>query len=179
LNAPRLRVFYALWPDRIVNIALVDAARRMHRVVAGTRTRDDSIHLTLAFVGDVDGVQLTELMAPPADLAVTPFTLALDRWGCWARNGIAWVAPSRVPDPLRELSAGMEAWLRGSGFEMEARPFNPHITLVRKAQCATLPDSAPCLQWRVEDFVLVRSTLAPDGSRYEIIGRWPLLNANA
>ncbi len=26
----------------------------MRRVVSGIRTRDDSIHLTLAFVGDVD-----------------------------------------------------------------------------------------------------------------------------
>jgi len=179
LNVPRLRVFFALWPDRSVNIALSDAARRMHRVVGGTRTRNDSIHLTLAFVGDVDGEQLTGLLAPPARLTVTRFTLTLDCWGCWPRNGIAWVAPSRVPGPLRELASGMEAWLRDAGFEMDDRPFNPHATLVRKAQCAPLPDSAPSIEWQVEDFVLVQSTLGPDGSRYEIIGRWPLLNAKS
>ena len=179
MNVPRLRVFFALWPDRSVNIALSDAARRMHRVVGGTRTRNDSIHLTLAFVGDVDGEQLTGLLAPPLRLTVTRFTLTLDCWGCWPRNGIAWVAPSRVPDPLRELAAGMAAWLRAAGFEVDDRPFNPHVTLVRKAQCAPFSDSAPSMQWRVEDFVLVRSTLAPDGSRYEIIGRWPLSNVNS
>jgi len=59
--------------------------------------------------------------------------------GLLAAHGIAWMAPSRVPDPMRELAARMEAWLRDAGFEMDARPFNPHVTLVRKAECAPLP----------------------------------------
>ena len=176
MNLQRGRVFYELWPDRRTHSALADAAGRLHRVVSGRPTRDDSIHLTLAFIGNVEGARLTELLQPPARLTVPRFTLTLDRWGCWPRNGIAWVAPSRVPDPLRELAAGMEAWLRDSGFEMDTRPFSPHVTLVRKARCAPLPDSAPSIAWQVEDFVLVRSTLGPDGSRYEIIGRWLLEN---
>jgi RNA 2',3'-cyclic 3'-phosphodiesterase len=151
----------------------------MYRAVSGRCTRDDSIHLTLAFVGDVDSVRLAELLAPPAELTVARFTLTFDSWGCWPRNAVAWVAPSRVPGPLRDLAARMEAWLRDSGFELDVRPFNPHVTLVRKAQCAPLPDSTPSIEWQVEDFVLVRSALAPAGSRYEIIGRWPLLNADS
>lgn len=149
----------------------------MHRVVGGRRTRDDSIHLTLAFVGDVDSLRLAELLVPPAELSITRFTLTLDCRGCWPRNGIGWMAPSRVPDPLRKLAAELEAWLRDAGFELDVRPFNPHVTLVRKAQCMPLTDSTPSIEWQVEDFVLVRSTMAPEGSRYETIGRWPLLNA--
>ena len=179
MNPQRLRVFYALWPDRSVNGALAEVARHMHRAVSGRRTRDDSIHLTLAFVGDVDSVRLPELLAPPAVLTVARFTLTLDCWGCWPRNGVAWVAPSSVPDALRELAAGMEAWLRDAGFEMDVRPFNPHVTLIRKAQCAPLPGSMPGIQWKVEDFVLVQSKPAPDGSRYETIGRWPLLGSDS
>lgn len=151
----------------------------MHRAVSGRRIRDDSIHLTLAFVGDVDSARLAELLAPPAELAVARFTLTFDCWGCWPRNGIAWVAPSRVPDALRELAARTETWLREAGFEMDVRPFNPHVTLVRKALCAPLPGSTPSIEWQVEDFVLVRSTLAPDGSRYETIGRWPLAGVDS
>ena len=173
-----MRVFYALWPGPSANSALTEAARQLHRVVGGRPTRDDSIHLTLAFVGDVDGVRLAELLAPPPGLTVPRFCLTFDRWGCWPRNGIAWMAPSVVPEPLRELAGEMEAWLRDSGFEMDGRPFVPHATLVRKAKCAPLPDLAPRLEWQVDEFVLVRSTLAPEGSRYEIIGRWPLRNQN-
>jgi len=179
LNPQRVRVFYALWPDRSANSALIEAAKRLQGMVSGRSTRDDSIHLTLAFVGDVDNARLAELLAPPAGLTVPRFTLTLDRWGCWPRNGIAWVAPTRVPDPLRELAGGMEAWLRDAGFEIDVRPFAPHVTLVRKAQCVPLPGPAPRLEWQVEEFVLVRSTLAPDGSRYEIIGRWQLMHPNS
>jgi 2'-5' RNA ligase len=173
-----LRVFYALWPDRTVNNALARTAQQMCRAVSGRRTRDDSIHLTLAFVGDVDSERLAELLAPPAELTVARFTLTFDCWGCWPRNAVAWVAPSRTPEPLRELAARMQAWLGDAGFELDVRPFSPHVTLVRKAQCAPLPDSAPSIEWQVEDFVLVRSALGAAGSRYEIIGRWSLLNAD-
>jgi 2'-5' RNA ligase len=174
LNLQRARVFYALWPDRSANSALTEAATRLHRVVGGRPTREGSIHLTLAFVGDIEGARLTELLTPPAGLTVPRFTLTLDRWGCWPSNAIAWVAPKRVPDPLRRLAGGLVAWLRDAGFDMEVRPFAPHVTLVRKAQCAPLAELAPSIGWQVEEFVLVRSTFAPDGSRYEIIGRWPL-----
>jgi len=174
----RLRLFYALWPDKRVNILLAKAAQRIHRAVGGNCAREESIHLTLAFVGDVDEARLTELLKPPAELTVDRFTLTLDRWGCWPRNGIAWVAPSRTPAQLHELAAGMAAWLRGVGFEMEIRRYDPHVTLVRKAKCVPLPDSMPQIQWDVADFILVRSKLAPDGARFETVGRWPLLNAH-
>ncbi len=178
MSTQRLRLFYALWPDPCVNSALAIVARRMHCTVGGNRAQDESIHLTLAFVGDVDEARLTELLAPPAELTVDRFTLTLDRWGCWPRKGIAWVAPSRIPAQLHELAAGMATWLRGVGFEMESRRYDPHVTLVRKAKCVPLPESMQRIQWDVADFILVRSRLAPDGSRYETVGRWPLLNAH-
>ncbi len=179
LSTGTQRVFFALWPDARVRAALAQAARRMHRVSQGQRTRDGSIHLTLAFLGAVDVENLPRLLAPPAGVFTSAFLLTLDDWGCWARNGVGWAAPSHIPGPLRSLAANLEAWLRGAGFELKQRPFTPHVTLVRKAQCAPLPDSMPPVDWQVEDFVLVRSTLSPEGSRYQSIGRWPLLDPKA
>jgi 2'-5' RNA ligase len=174
LGTGRARVFFALWPDAAVRGALADTARRMHRALHGRRTREDSIHLTLAFVGDIGVERLAPLLAPPAEVTTRAFGLTLDEWGCWPRNGIGWVAPSRVPDRLRELVAALEEWLRGAGFDLESRPYSPHITLTRKAHCAPLPDAMPPIEWQVAEFVLVQSQLAQDGSRYRTIGRWPL-----
>lgn len=176
LSARTQKVFFALWPDARVHAELAQAARRMHRVWHGRRILDDRIHLTLAFVGAVGVENVARLLAPPADVFTSAFLLTLDDWGCWARNGIGWAAPSHIPEPLRELAANLEGWLRGAGFELEHRAFTPHVTLVRKAQCAPLPDSMTPIAWQVEDFVLVRSTVSSDGSRYQSIGRWPLLN---
>jgi 2'-5' RNA ligase len=179
LSVRTQRVFFALWPDVRVRTELAQAAQRMHRVSHGRRTRDDSIHLTLAFVGEVGVEHLPRLLAPPRGAFTPAFLLTLDDWGCWARIGIGWTAPSQIPAPLRNLAANLEAWLRGAGFELEHRPFTPHVTLVRKAQCAPLPDFMAPVEWRVDDFVLVRSTASPDGARYQTIGRWPLLDPEA
>jgi RNA 2',3'-cyclic 3'-phosphodiesterase len=176
LSGATQRVFFALWPDARARADLVRAARRMHRVLQGQPTRDDSIHLTLAFLGAVAVENLPRLLEPPAGVFTSAFLLTLDDWGCWTRNGIGWTAPSHIPGPLRGLAANLEGWLRGAGFELERRAFTPHVTLVRKAQCAPLPEPMEPIEWRVEDLVLVRSAVSPAGSRYQSIGRWPLLN---
>ena len=174
LSARTQKVFFALWPDARVRAEFAQAARRMHGVWHGRPIRDDSIHLTLAFVGEVDVEYIPRLLAPPAEVFTSAFLLTLDDWGCWARNGIGWAAPSRIPDPLHDLAANLEGWLRGAGFELEHRPFTPHVTLVRKAQCAPLPDSMAPIEWQVEEFALIHSRPAPGGVRYETLRAWPL-----
>lgn len=176
MSAARARVFFALWPDADTRDLLGQAARRMHRVLHGRRTRDDSIHLTLAFVGEVSVQRLPELAVPRLQ-DLQPFTLTLDRCGCWPYNGVGWMAPSQIPEQLQRLVGAMEGWLRGAGFALEARPYRPHVTLVRKARCVPLTDTIEPVLWRAEEFVLVRSVLEPAGSRYQTIGRWPLRNS--
>lgn len=173
MSGARARVFFALWPDALTRDLLGQAARQMQRALHGQRTRDDSIHLTLAFVGEVGVQRLPELNAPPLqDLKC--FTLTLDRCGCWPRNGIGWMAPSRVPAQLEGLVAALHTWLRGAGFVLEERPYRPHVTLVRKAQCVPLTEPVTPIIWHAENFALVRSAPESDGARYQPLGRWGL-----
>jgi 2'-5' RNA ligase len=174
LSTGTRRVFFALWPDSRARAGLGQAARRMHRVTHGQRTRDDSIHLTLAFVGAVNAENLARLLLPPAEVLTSAFLLTLDEWGCWARNGIGWAAPSQIPESLHDLALNLEGWLRGAGFELERRAFKPHVTLVRKAQCAPLPDPMAPVAWGVEEFALIQSHASPGGARYETLRAWPL-----
>lgn len=168
------RVFFALWPDDGVRSSLARAARRMHRVMHGRRTRDESIHLTLAFVGEVDIENFHRLLALPAGVLTTGFRLILDRWDCWPRNGIAWAGTSHVPAALTQLAENLEDWLRAGGFDAKRGKFTPHVTLLRDAQYAAMPEPPAPIEWQVEDLVLVRSELLPKGSRYGIVARWPL-----
>lgn len=174
LNAGTHRLFFALWPDGRVRADLGQTAKRMHRVVDGRCSRADTLHLTLAFLGDVDVEHLPRLLAPPDGVFTSAFLLTLDQWGCWSRNGVGWAAPSRIPEPLRDLAANLEGWLRSAGFELERRAFTPHVTLIRKAQCTPLPDAVTPVSWRVSEFALIHSQLQPGGSRYRILGTWPL-----
>ncbi len=168
------RVFFALWPDDGVRSSLARAARRMHRVMHGRRTRDENIHLTLAFIGEVDIESFDRLLALPAGVLTTGFRLILDRWDCWPRSGIAWAGPSRVPAALTQLAENLEAWLCAGGFGATRGKFTPHVTLLRDAQYAAMPEPLAPIEWQVEDLVLVRSELLPKGSHYGIVARWPL-----
>jgi RNA 2',3'-cyclic 3'-phosphodiesterase len=174
LSLATRRVFFALWPDAGLRASLAQAARRMHHVLHGRRIRDENLHLTLAFIGAVDAKNLPRLLAPPAGVFTPAFPFTLDDWGCWARNGIGWAAPSHIPAVLLDLAGNLEGWLRDGGFELERRPFMPHVTLVRDAQCMPLPESLTPIEWRVREFVLMQSQLLPGGARYEILHAWPL-----
>lgn len=168
------RVFFALWPDDATRAGLGLAARRMHRVLHGRRTRDASLHLTLAFVGEADIEDLARLRAVPQSIAAGAFTLMLDQWDCWPRNRIGWAGPSDTPLQLRRLVANLSEWLRDIGFDLDKKRFVPHVTLVRDAQFAAMPRALQPVHWRVDEFVLARSVLLPRGSQYELVGRWPL-----
>jgi len=168
------RVFFALWPDDAVRLALAGAARKMHRVLHGRRTRDESIHLTLAFLGEVDIEEFVRLKSFPAGLLPEAFHLRLDRWDCWPRNGIGWAGPSQKPRQLAALAHNLETWLRSEGFQLDRRPFTPHVTLVRDAQYAAMPEPLAPIEWAVEELALVHSQLLPRGAQHEVIARWPL-----
>lgn len=146
----------------------------MHRVVDGKCSRDESLHMTLAFLGDIDAQKVARLLAPPSDVFVSAFDLVLDQFGCWSHNGVGWAAASRIPGSLRDLATNLQGWLRGAGFELEQRVFTPHVTLIRKARCAPLPDAMAPIAWQVNDFALIHSKLQPGGSRYRVLASWPL-----
>lgn len=168
------RVFFALWPDDAVRAAMAMAARAMHRVMHGRRTRDATLHLTLVFLGIVDGRQFARLQALPGSLLTGKFPLVFDTWACWPHNRIGWAGPSQVPEAMRALVGNLETWLRAAGFTLEQRPFTPHVTLIRGARCAAMPAPLAPIEWQVEELVLVRSQLLPQGAQYQHAARWPL-----
>jgi len=169
----RLRLFFAIWPPPSVQAVLGEAARDLREELGGKATRTDSIHLTLVFLGDVPAGRLDEIAAAGDGVHWEGFDLMLDTSGCFPHNRIAWVAPSHVPASLFELAAQLQARMRALGFTLEERPYSPHITLVRNAarKREQRALASPC-KWPVEAFVLIRSELNAQGSRYSVLRRW-------
>ena len=171
---PGLRLFFALWPDSATSAALHARARALHLECGGRAMRRDTIHLTLAFLGDTPAREVERLQALAAQVEGESFALALDRVGSWKRNRVLWAGPSIVPPALAALAQDLEARLRAAGFALEERAFSPHVTLVRNARVAPAEAPLPPLRWRVASFVLVASERSAAGARYRVIGRWPL-----
>lgn len=175
-NAPdHARVFFALWPDERVRVELDRVAALLHRLRGGRRTRAETIHLTLLFVGNVPRTVLPALQASAAEIRVPAFELVFDQNECWRHNRIACVTASQPPIALLDLVTGLEGALDKLAIAYDRRPYKAHVTLLRNADCR--PD-APLLQpirWSVREFALVESRLCPEGARYPRLGRHPLV----
>lgn len=177
----KARVFFALWPDAENAARLHAIAEQWHQSLGGRMTREDSLHATLVFIGDIALDRLPSLLALADGIQTSTFDIDFDAGGCWKHNRIAYLGMHQLPEALQNLQFELAARVEAAGFEIEKRSFSPHITLIRKAACDNARDNpinknpAEPVTWMVRDFVLVKSSLSANGSRYEQIGRWPLL----
>jgi 2'-5' RNA ligase len=173
-GVPQARVFFALWPDALIAARLHAAGGEAQARCGGRRMRRDTLHLTLAFVGEVAPERVPELVAIGDTLAAAPFTLCIDRLGGWRHNRIAWAGAQAVPEALAALAAGLAEALRCAGFPTERRAFAPHITLLRRIETDLVPCGIGPIEWRAERIALVRSQRDAEGARYEIVAAWPV-----
>lgn len=172
------RVFFALWPDDRGRAALHRAALDGAKRFGGRPMRADTLHLTLAFIGDVPVDRLPALRAAADRVDSAAFDMTMDSVGFWAHNRILWAGSRQGCAGLAALAKGLQQSLLAAGWatgDKAGRDFAPHVTLVRKVEAVPreLPGLVP-LVWRCERFVLVRSRLSSSGSAYETLGHWPL-----
>lgn len=170
----RQRLFFALWPSPQQQALLVAWGERMQKTLGGRLTRSASVHLTLVFIGDVADSALDAVLRIGSAQRVQAFDLAIDRIGCWPHNGIAWAAPRATPPSLNALVSGLESRLRADGFDIETRPYRPHITLLRRARGEVFDEQPGALHWHADHFVLVRSRSSKSGTDYQRLEEWPL-----
>lgn len=168
------RVFFAVWPDRAAAEKLHRLAREASVSCGGRVMRRDSLHLTLAFLGDVPAGRMADAMRVADRIAAEPFELTLDQTGYWKHNRILWAGG--VSPALTLLAEALADGLRAADFALETRPFVAHLTLLRNAHCGGgAPPPAPPITWPVGEFVLAESRHSREGSHYEAVGRWPLV----
>lgn len=170
------RLFFALWPGSRVRGALDRAGRKLCGACGGRRMRAPSLHLTLVFLGNVELARIDALRAVAQAIAAQPFAVTFDKLGWWRHNRVAWAAPEVTPERLTMLVKQLQGALREAGFAFDDRPsYVPHVTLLRNARCegVAFPPFPP-LEWRADEFVLLRSVTGEEGAAYEIIGRWEL-----
>jgi 2'-5' RNA ligase len=166
------RLFFALWPDEVVRDRLSLAGEKLHARCGGRRTFPATIHLTLVFLGNVELTRLAALQAAAGEVRFPAFELRLSRLGWWRHNRVAWAAPEWVPAELTKLVGELQGRLRDAGFVFDEKPYSPHITLLRKANCSGADFPGLAVDWKITEFVLVKSLNTANGAAYETIGRW-------
>ncbi|MDP3539677.1 MAG: RNA 2',3'-cyclic phosphodiesterase [Azonexus sp.] len=175
------RVFFGLWPTPEQAALLANIGNEAALRFGGKPTRLETVHLTLAFLGDVPVTRLPELCDVAASLQFQPFELSIDQLGCWAHKHLLWAGCRNAPPGLLALVINLREALAAAGFSVAGRGhgFTPHVTLVRKLPLVVFSDSfqkLPCvapLRWQCASFDLIGSKLSSDGSAYRVIASFP------
>lgn len=167
-QAPRARVFVALWPDDAVRAELHTVALELQAECGGRAVQRHNLHLTLVFLGNVARDRLAEIVTLMAQPTARAFTLEFGRTGYWRHNRIVWAAPLETPEPLRNLAQALQQKFSAPEFRLEKRPHAAHATLIRDARPPRrLP--TPAFTWKVENYALMESVRTAQGPRYEAL----------
>jgi len=180
-----VRAFFAIDLDeraRSAAAAITDRLRVRPGGDAVRWVREETLHVTLRFLGDVDRARIAHLAGCVREqtAALRPFRLQLGdaRPFPSRRRPLAVVLAVEPAEPLDELADAVERGVVAAGFDPESRPFNAHLTLGRirgkrfslvTADVTSNSESCP-----VNEAVLFKSELQPSGAHYTPIERAPL-----
>lgn len=133
-----------------------------------------NLHVTLAFLGGVDGARRRCLEDCAQALRAAPFTLVLDRSGWFRRAEVVWLGSGEAPAALSELAGALANCQRHCGLDPDDRPFQAHLTIARRARRPPPSGALSPLSWSVDAFCLVVSDTRPEGAAYQVLRRWRL-----
>jgi len=102
--------------------------------IPGARWVDeDQLHLTLRFIGEVEGGLFHDIAQGLSEVRQRPFFFSLQGLGHFPPRGqprVLWVGVN-CADSLLQLRAKIDAVLRTIDVPLEKRKYAPHITLAR------------------------------------------------
>lgn len=172
-----------------VAIALPEEIRErlsalQHGIPGARWVRPENLHLTLRFIGEVDGRQAQDIDAALAAVRSPGFSVTLaevGRFGANAKVRALWVG-MQTSEPLKRLHAKVEQALQRAGLEPEGRKFRPHVTLARfngNPRGRLYDYLARHALFRAEpfvaeEFVLYSSFLSQGGAIYRAEAEYPL-----
>jgi 2'-5' RNA ligase len=150
--------------------------------------RAEKLHLTMKFLGEVDDAGAARLAAAAEAVAARhrPFEMTLGGVGAFPnfrRARVVWMGVESDPR-LELLHHDLELACGEAGFEVEGRPFRPHITLARVRAPLVLDRARPFARAarrvayaasdEVRALALLESALGPHGTGYRRLHAAPL-----
>ena len=147
-------------------------------------TRAEQMHLTIRFIGEVDGFRLDDIALELSKLRDRSLILYLKGVGFFPPTGdpkVLWAGLAHS-DKLEKLYRKINRALMDIGLKSEHRNFAPHITLgrIRSSSINDLQDFFSrnaffkTEEFSVEQYHLYSSRLTPGGAIHEKLASFPL-----
>lgn len=180
-----MRVFIALEMPVSARDQLRPCLTELGREMGGVRwVSARNLHLTLTFLGEISGEQLSNLRTELAMIVKghLPFLLKFERAGLFKSGGepsVVWlgIEPNeRLGSLVKQVDLGCHRLVPSS----DRKPFRPHITLGRVRQPYSGPPLERALErieaisldeWAVDAITVVKSDLTPKGPVYTTLSR--------
>ncbi len=144
----------------------------------------DQLHLTLKFIGEVEGSRLLDIRDALSEIILPKFSLSLQGVGTFPPRGeprILWAGVA-VAERTTALRNSIERSLAAIDIPRDKKKFTPHLTLARLKNCPIrhlqqfLAGNAffQSSEFPVEGFHLYRSQLTPKGALHSLDSSYPL-----
>ncbi|MCH1920289.1 RNA 2',3'-cyclic phosphodiesterase [Shewanella sp. A3A] len=175
------------WPKRcFLGFALSEPQRQQlcswqqqlgegnHRWVASA-----NLHLTLAFLGQLQPTQMQQLLERVQLLSLQRFSQPLTQLAYWPKPNIACMTSEHVATALQLMAAEAQQLMQQLALPAsEHSVYRPHITLARKANSLTNSwETLVPVQLNLQPTALhlYHSQSSETGVRYQILKSWPLV----
>ena len=166
------RLFFALWPDGATR-AKIDRLNQSLICKRFKKAKADNLHVTLAFMGNVDETTEQAIRQCLSHITAKPITIIFDQLTSWSKASILCLTSSKPPQQIIDLVEQLIIVIGEWGVELDSRPYTAHVTLARKA----LPNPTIILEpirWSAMSFSLVESVSTAEGVEYRVLESWPL-----
>ena len=149
-----MRLFIAILFDRAVLDSLTGFQKELRKIGAvGNYTKEDNLHLTLAFIGEYTEYQ--SVMEAMKQVSFRPFEISIDGMGCF--GDILW-AGIDADNELTLTVQRLRQALKDAEIPYDRKKFTPHVTLVRKVRYKT-DQRIPLERLRQEKMIVKRLSL--------------------
>jgi RNA 2',3'-cyclic 3'-phosphodiesterase len=179
-----MRTFIAITVTQGIKEALSRLQDHLKRSQADVKWVDPkNIHLTLAFLGEIDEKQAGQVARLLDQLSQNHrcCRAGLNALGAFPSMGsprVIWADIDEGKEEIKSIAQELRAGLSAIGFLPEERPFAAHLTLGRMRSGAGKRELIEALkncqireklEFRVEKLTFFKSTLSPKGPLYEAI----------
>lgn len=178
-----------------VGLSLPDTVRQQLLLLAGGLKgarwqRDDQLHITLRFLGEVDGAIASDIDESLAGISMQPFSVSVRGVGLFGTLNaprILWAGVAPEAD-IRRLHDKVAQRMADLGVVGDARKYAPHVTLARfggsnntsrnvvsgLGEFVTAHGDLKTPAFDVNAFHLYSSVLSGEGPAYRIEATYPL-----
>lgn len=180
---PRLFTALEIPRDATLSLSLLKGG------LVGARWIDvENYHITLRFIGDIEGHIADEIVHALDRINKQEFTLTLSGVGAFGGKKPHSIYAGVAPSPeLYALQEQIERICQRLGLPADARKFTPHVTLARLknlrdediARYLAARGNFMSVPFKVNRFTLMSSRESTGGGPYIIEEAWPLHKNNA